>query len=361
MLLVCFLGGVISAPSVGKSQRHEIEVPPGVPEVLLLDEARIRNGVARLTHSNEIRKQAWGAYLVGERRLKDLAPSLHSLLVQSQEADPHQVHCLRLVVFDSLIRLSATVSAKDLLPLFSDYPEQVIILLANSPVENSDALLALAGMTKRGRRWAAVCNLLAETKAPGFAALMLKDLKIEARVHVFEYGSHSVGIGAGVLWGTVACGVRGAPRGFPPVAHYKFENRPLRGAVVLSTGKRPIYYQRVVVSGTRQQGFCRPDSGGNDDLERAEYLAALLETSKEELGFDPQPSSAVIWSDAEQFRDEVERIRKELFMKYDDLVARLVSSRLLSQSEAAGLKPQISITVVDSREKASSPLPEIAQ
>lgn len=358
-LLICLLGGVISTPILGKCQPRETEVPPEVHDVPLLDEGTVRAGIARLLDSNDVRNQAWGASFIGERGLKELVPRLQDLLERSRDANPFHVHSLRLVVLDSLIRLNASIPEEKLRPLFGEYPEQVIILLAIDPVENRDALLAIAEKTKRGRRWAAVCNLLAETKAPGFAALMLKDLKIEARVHVFDYGSHSVGVGGGEVWGSVVCGVRQNPKGFPPVSHYRFEDRPVRGAVVLSTGRRTIYYQRLVASGTSQQPFSWPDSGGHDDLERAEYLAALLDASKEELGFDPQPSFAVIWSDAEQFRTEVEGIRNQVRMKYNDLIARLVSNRLLSETEAASLRPQISITVVDSRENPSTPLPEI--
>lgn len=358
-LLICFLWTVFALPLSASGQGVGLEGTPEASQDLPLHEAKER--AARMMDSDEIREQAWGAYLAGERGLRDFIPSLRRLLARKKDPDEHQLHCLRLVVLDSLIRLNATVSAKELLSLFEDCPEQVIVLLANSPAENSDALLALARSTQRGFRWVAVCNLLAEMKTPGFAALMLKELKIHARVYVLESAGRSPGIGGGELWGSVACGVWGAKPSFPPVAHYKFEDHPKRGAVVLSVGKRTIYYQRLLVSGTRQQGYCRPDSGGNCDQERADYLAALFETSRDQLGIDPQPSFAVVWSEPEQFRSEVEGMRKDIKKKYGDLTARLIASGLLSENETASLKPQVSITVVDSRENTSTPLPEIEQ
>src|SRR5262249_37818130 len=161
---------------------------------------------------------------------------------------------------------------------------EVLILLAKSPRDNAQALLSLAQDRITRVRWLAVCNLLTEIKEPKFAALLLKDLKIDASVVVSEDGN--VGVGEGSSW--VACGGGAAfsvPDDYPPAALYTLTQYATRGAVVAAPGKHAIYYERRVVQpGLRNQvSVGGGDSGGDKDERRAEYLAALLDTSVEGL------------------------------------------------------------------------------
>src|SRR5262249_37171485 len=99
------------------------------------------------------------------------------------------------------------------------------------------------------------------------------------------------------------------------------------------------------------------DSGGDKDERRAEYLAALLDTSVEGLGFNRTPSYTILWRGLTQFEAEIARARKEMGESYGRLLERLMEKNLLAESEASALKPQIRLRIFDYRENKSIPIP----
>jgi hypothetical protein len=311
---------------------------------------------ARLLKSKENRERAWGARLVGTHDLKGQAPQLIELL-----ADPALVgggweeSIVRQAALDGLIRLDAEVPAETLLPLYQSSPDEVIILLARSPRENQQALLPLFVEEAPTARWLAVGNLLAELKAGGFAARLLRDMKVEARVYVFDReGPHDVGGNGGCGGGSGGSGDAFRPEGFPPVTHYALTARAERGAVVVAPGRHPVYYISGPSANSYNSGL---GCGVERDSLRLEYLADLLNTSADDLGFDVRPFREVVCKDARQCRRALAGARDEIERSYTALLGRLLNDSLLDPAEASELRPDITLNLTDFRERKTFPLP----
>jgi hypothetical protein len=317
----------------------------------------VRDEAARLLKSKGNRERAWGAYLAGAHGLKEQAPALVELL-----ADPNlagggwEESVVRQAALDALIRLDAEVAAEKLLPLYQSSPDEVVILLARSPEQNREALLPLFVEETPTARWLAVGNLLAESRAPGFAARLLRELKIEVSLYVYDReGGHNYGLGGGD-GGGCGCGCGGS-RGeeFPPVSYYELTDDAERGATVAAPGRHVVYYVR------KQFGRCRGRLAGTYDFERdrlrVEYLAGLLNTTEEDLKLDARPLREIVCKDAAECRRAVVAVRDEIEQSYAALLSRLLEVNLLDASEAAELRPDIALDITDSREAKSFPLP----
>jgi hypothetical protein len=204
-------------------------------------------------------------------------------------------------------------------------------------------------------RWLAVGNLLAETRARGFAARLLAGLKIEARVYVYDregdrgYGSNG-GCGGG-------CGGTSAvPEGFPPVGRYDLTTAKVRGAVVVAPGRHTVYYLREAPTGA-----CGDFTGCgvSRDVYRVEYLADLLRSSDEDLKLEARPFHEVVCKDARQCRRALSAVRDEIARAYEEVLARLLAEGLLDPTEAAGLlKPDVTLDLTDMRDARTFRLPD---
>jgi hypothetical protein len=315
----------------------------------------VRAEAARLLHAQTNRERAWGAYLAGRNDLKDLAPALAELL-----ADPNlaaggwQESAVRQSALDALIRLDAERDADTLLPLYPTSPDEVLILLARSPQKNREALLSLFNDDMTTARWLAAGNLLAATRAPGFAARLLKGLKIEASVLVSDReigGGYGGGCGGGC-----GCGVDGSvPQGFPPVSHYTLVARAERDAVVVAPGRHNVYYVRGPwPRGCDGMLACEVSR----DTWRVEYLADLLDTTVENLKLNAFQRREIVCKDEEQCRLALAGLRDEIVGSYSTLLARLAKENLLDPADASELKPDITLDITDWRGKKTFPLPD---
>ncbi len=313
---------------------------------------------ARLLKSYENRERAWGAYLAGIYGLKGQADSLVSILEdENLNGGGAEEAAVRQAALDALIRLDAGVPAEALLPLYASAPDEVLILLAHSPRENQSALLTLFREDADNVRWLAAGNLLAETRAPGFAARLLGSLKIKATVYVFDTeGEHQVsGYGRN---GGGGCGGSSRDLGgeFPPVGYYDLNDYAQRGATVLAaTGPRVVYYTR--------RGYRNNCPSGMDwlldrDSMRVDYLKELLRGGEEMTNFDGSLWHELVCKDAPRCLKALAGARDEIKRAYGGLVRRLLNDGLLDGSEAAGLKPDITLDITDSRERKSFPLPD---
>jgi hypothetical protein len=311
---------------------------------------------ARLLKSNDNKERAWGAYLVGLHGLKDQTASLVSILEDESLSGGGPVEAVvRQAALDSLIRLDAEVPADALLPLYQSSPDEVLILLARSPGKNQQTLLSLFADDLPSARWLAIGNLLAETRAQGFAAHLLAGLKIEATVYVFDREEHdNYGTGGGCGGG---CGGGTSWRRdeeLPPVGYYMLEDAPRRGATVLATGRRLVSYTRALSRSYGSSGWC----GFDRDVVRVEYLAGLLYISDGALGFSAYPSRDIVCKDAAQCGNALAAVRNEIARAYNKLLRRLLDESLLDAAEASELRPDIKLDVTDYRRRKSFPLPE---
>src|SRR5262245_35322225 len=209
---------------------------------------RTSSQIDELLRSPSTVDQAWAAYLIGKDRLSERGPEIERLLTGiNTSSDPNKDILIR-AALDTAVQLNLKLSVERLMPLYRVYSPQVLILLTRSPEENKAALLSIARQPNREIDWLAVCNSLLEIKAPGFAAHLLGELKMEVNASITEVTNIGHGFGSGRS--SVACGAGGlpVPEGFPPTAYYFLADRPILGAVVLSTGIHPVYYERQVAA-----------------------------------------------------------------------------------------------------------------
>jgi hypothetical protein len=321
----------------------------------------LRGEVERLLKSQSNRERAWGAYLAGRHALKEQVAALLEIVADPSLGEGWEEGIVRQAALDSLIQLEAKVPADALKSLSFYYSDEKVILLSRAPEENSAALLEmfdgeLAGENGPRTRWLAVGNLLAETKAQGFAAALLRGLKLEAEITVLDRETN-LGYGYGYNGGG-GCGCGGRwPQDFPPVGYYTLVAEARRGAIVFAPGKHPVYYLR-----TLHLGGC--GSVGDyyasyvRDFYRVEYLVGLLDTTADELKLDERLSHTIVCKNARECRAQLADVRSRIEQAYGEMINGLVEKSLLDASEAAALPPDITFRLHDARQKKSFPLPQ---
>jgi len=322
--------------------------------------AEVKNRVDQLIQSASNKDRAWAAYLIGEYGLKEFAPALVELLNPNQGAPEWETELVYRAALDSLIRLRVGAPSGSLMPLYERFPDETLIILARSPSENGEALLSIAEQPGRTVCWVAACNLLAESKAPGFAAYLLKSVKIKVEIAVSDGGSK--GYGSGLGSGAAGCGVSQVTDGFPPTARYQLILDPKRDAVVVAPGAHPVFYERLVIEPgvTNQRWMSVADHSVQRDRYCLEYLAALLGQSADELGLRETYTDLIAWSGIERYKVDVISFRELVIGNFERVKKRCVEGNLLSESEAEALRPNLIITVRDMRENKTPQLPEIS-
>lgn len=336
-----------AAPCAGQVAEDSQRATPLARSLDVSEEA------ARLLNSEVSSERAWGAYLAGLHGLREQAEALRAVL-ERESSGGWEDSLVQRAALDALIRLDAEVSAETLRAHLRDSTDEAIILLARDPVKNSAALLELFEEQTPAARWLAAGNLLLEAKARGFAPRLLSELKIHARVWVYdgEAGGHGGNGGYG-------CGSGGgsyhAPEGFPPVGFYTLTSEPTRGAVVVAPGPRTVYYVRSLVPNHCPECDC--DAPAERDARRLEYLAGLLGGAADWLGFESRPSFDIVCRNTKECRAELANLRRQIEQPYAALVERLVAEGHLTAAEAETLPPDITFLLSDVREDKSSPLP----
>jgi hypothetical protein len=331
----------------------------------VIQNEQIKSEVDRLFSSMLEKDQAWAVYLSGKYGLKENIPIILDLLQRSAGNLQDKNVPICYLAFDSLIQLDATIPAKELMPLYKRFSDEVTILLAKAPKENQEALLTIArqidSQTKNREYWLAACNLLAETEAKGFAAHLFSEMIISISIHVTDNSGAGMGMGIG---SSIGCGGGGyaVPEDFPPIGLYDLTEYAKRGHVVVAPGVHPIYYERIVVEPEKHRHIPAGRSyyGWQKNQYLLGYFAVLLKTNIEGLQFTHQPSRWIEWKNSSHYKQMVAIIRSEIASSYNALKNRLIERELLSVTEAESLAPKIVIQVFDSRADKRIKLPEIS-
>jgi hypothetical protein len=140
------------------------------------------------------------------------------------------------------------------------------------------------------------------------------------------------------------------------VGHYTLTASPARGAVVVARGRRAAYYVR----NAHGQGDAPylPCEVVRRDEHRVEYLAELLRTTVEDVGLEARAVHGVVCRDKRQCRRALAALRDETARAYAEVLGRLAGAGLLDASEASTLKPDLTLTLYDQRDRRTFPLPE---
>ena len=313
----------------------------------------IKANVRRLLASEQVREQAWAAYYIGKFRWTEFIPELEKLLTRENEASVEYLHRATL---DALIQLNTNVNAELLLPQFSRFPDQVIILLAVNPRGNEQAFLSLLREERSEEIWLSLCNLLVKSKSKGLASRLIRELKITASVGVVD---GSGGVGGGSYSSGCGDGWRMLPAGFPPLVSYHLTKVEKIGATVFTVGPHPTYYERrerLIDTNGIGVGGCT--SYGNRNAYRVEYLAALLNVTEAQLGFSATPSFTITWKGLLPYQREMRNLKLKVRQSYDQLLEKLISADLLTASDAKILSPHVEYKIDDQRKDKSIALPQ---
>jgi hypothetical protein len=343
---------LIGSPREQDPTPGEQQTGPAAPAYTV----EVKNRISRLIKSSSSKDLAWAAYLIGQHELKEFEPALTELLDASPTDEWGWL--VRTVVMDSLIRLRINLPPERLMLLYEQFPDEVLIIMAREPEENRDALFSIARNPERSICWVTACNLLEETKAPGFAEFLLRDLETEISLLVTDPGT--IGAGSGGGYASSGCGpnMSEVPEDFPPIATYRLTDELSRDGVVIAPGPHPVLYDRDL----NEPGIVhRPWSDKSIDWNeyRLEYLALLLERPTTELRLRKSYTHVITWANSKQYASEVIKIRESVIGDFEDLKKRLIDKERLTNSEAEELKPNMILNVIDARKNKTVPLPEI--
>lgn len=319
-------------------------------------------------HSPDPRFQAWGAYLIQRDRHTEATPDLLAMVAGFQTvenaatvADVDQ-HDAMLGVLDALIQFGADVPAADAQRLYPEFPVQSLILLSRSQEDTTPALLAIfENEQRRGAAWLAAGNLLLQRRAEGFAAAVFTGLTVHAWVMVFDPNA-----GGGFGGGATCCGAAGRPRaknGWPPLAVYAFGclgDSVQPGATLLAPGPDPVHYHRQVNDNYHVDGVGNCGCGPDRDLVRQHFLTALLYASPEHPPLLAQVSHSIRWQGPDIYSSDVAAFIAAQQQLFAQLAQRLRQQSLLSETEAATLRPKLQIRIWDRRASPDPALPALA-
>jgi hypothetical protein len=261
-------------------------------------------------------------------------------------------------VLDALIQLDARPPVEVLVPYYAGHREPVLILLAD-PRPGRDRVLLKLLARESGIPWYAIAGLLLEDKARGFAAELIRGLRLTLEVTVvdgppqgstFEGSARVSGIGDGVLYP--------AP-GFPSIATYRLWDHAVRGAIVLSEGPHPIFYTRQaspadsIPSGPGGLTIQAPDA-----VDRLTYLEKLLEHW---LPVNAVEKITLHWTTAPRLQADVGVRRGQIDQEYRELLRLARSAKRLTADEEKRLVPTIDVRVTDRRRDRLTPLPDVSR
>ncbi len=271
-----------------------------------------------------------------------------------EDSEDHNKVVFR-IALDSLIQLDVALPAEDLLPVYKYSPDAVMILLSKAPKENREALLTIAKEVNSNEQdkmyWMTACNLLAETKAKGFAAYLLSEMTIYATVSVHDESGRG---GVGGSGSSIGCGGAGAfnvPEDFPPIGFYTLFDAPKAGRVVLATGIEPIYYERQVFDPKKDHSYLggRSHIGWNKNEYIVGHLTVLLNIRADAFEFKNHLQRYVNWVGLADYQMQISAYKLSISQSYDELENRLIAAELLTPKESETLTPKVVFTVYDYR------------
>jgi hypothetical protein len=265
-------------------------------------------------------------------------------------------------VLDALIQFGAEVPAADAQRLYPQFPVQSLILLSRSQENPAPALLEMFQAEQiRPTAWLAAGDILLQRRAEGFATAVLAGLTVHAQVDVYESG-----VGGSFGGGNLCCMAGGPFRsriGWPPLGVYAFSGCGIRlqpGATLLADGPDPVHYHRQVNGSYHADGVTGCACGEDRDLVYQHYLTALLFHPPEEPPLRAHVSHLIEWQGPDAYSSELAAFIAAQQRVFAELARQLGNLRLVSETEAATLRPRLQIRISDYRASPARALPALA-
>jgi len=319
--------------------------------------------------SGDPRLEAWGAHDALVSRNETLANDLLAL-ANAWQPLPQQTPGSSLsperqdqrdsmaAVLDALIQMEVPVPADTLRNLSPDFTNDVAILLARLPAEESGALSFELYRSPPEPAYAlqyVSAALLALHPLPGFAADLLANLRVRAYVWVVLPGSQGGGIGRGGS----CLGFAETPHdGWPPIGQYALSKQKDDGASLVVGGVDPIYATRKEFAHFHGDG-CEMSWGvylGPE--ERRRLISEMLGINPEALKWQTEPHTTIAFQTLPQFDAELLLFVEEQQENYRATTDTLVSRALMTPAEAEDSLPQLELHLMDMRGEGAEPIPK---
>jgi hypothetical protein len=307
---------------------------------------------------------AWGAYLAGREKTVEARP----LLVQALRPNPARAgkewRLVDRAVLDALILLDAKVPADLLLAkLGTRFNRHLLILLAREPVKNRRTLLDLFDRWEddSSNLWLGTVglgNLLAQTRAPGFAARILPWIEMSLTLSVHDKGMIGIGGGAGGPFAGRGHRRYKVPEGFPPTVSYDFVPAGSGGQMLIADGAVPVYVLRREWAGQKVTTSYHIHHAARDVCALG-WTAALAGVPPGALGLARRENLATNWAGPEPFVIWATRCRDRILTRYWEIVQILVRDLLLDEQDARSLVPKLTVSVLDRRSEKGEALPPL--
>ena len=141
--------------------------------------------------SGDPQRVAWGAYLAAQYRMSSAVPLLEGALDRTDvigggcASSQCQSAAVVFALLDALVQLDASVDPVRVGRFLPRWPVQSLVLLGRAGADRDGTLLPFFEGAS-GLSWRAAANLLLETRSSGFAASLLRPVRLRLEVHVSD-------------------------------------------------------------------------------------------------------------------------------------------------------------------------------
>jgi hypothetical protein len=323
--------------------------------------------------SGDPRLVAWGAHDILVSRNQNLTGDLLTLAngwqplsqqpsgsspqpeLSSEQKDERDAMA---AVLDALIQMNVAVPADTLRRLSPDFGNDVVILLARLPAEESGALSFELYRSPPEHGYAlqyVSAALLAQHPPPGFAADLLANIHVRANVWVVLPGSEGFGVGGG---GSHCVSPELPREDWPAIGQYALSKQKGDGASLVVGGVDPIYATRK--ESTR---FLGDDSVMSMGVylgpgERLRLISEMLGVSPGALKWQTAPQTTIEFASLPQFDAALRAFVDEQQEKYRATADALVARDLMAPEEADESLPELELNLIDMRGEGAVPIPK---
>jgi len=314
---------------------------------------------------------AWGGHDVLATRDRALIPELLSLaslwLPLSQTANPSyrsallpeqvQERAAMAAVLDALIQMNVPVPPDTLRTLAPDFGNDVAILLARMPDEESSPLAFdfYRSPSEHGYSLEYMsAALLALHPPPGFAADLLGSIQVRATVTVVVAGSEGFGRGS-----SSSCGLEGdfPIQDWPITGQYAFSTQTSDGAFLVVGGIEPIYATRLLSANYRGDACGMGVHLGPNDRRR--LIAEMLGVPPEAIQWQTAIATSIEFQSVQQFDAALLAFVEEQQEEYRATAIALADHNLLTPAEAQETLPELELELNDRRGIGAVPISEL--
>jgi hypothetical protein len=324
--------------------------------------------------SGDPRLEAWGAHDALFTHDQNLTPYLLSLvslwrspLEETSDAASRSGWRLNqkdlderdamAAVLDALIQMNVPVPVDTLRTLAPDFGNDVAILLARMPNEESTALSLDLYRSPPNRGGYALqyvsAALLALHPPPGFAGTLLADVHVAAAVVVVLAGSEGLGTGMGS-----SCGASGMPlprEDWPETGQYMLSLQRNNGATAVVAGINPVYSTHE--ESTYYLGNDCPAWHGVylGSTERLRFIAEMLAVSPDTIPWKTYLVTKIEFQSLQQFQMAVLTLVNTQQEMYRATAISLWERDLMTPSEVEASLPELELKLQDMRGQGIDP------